>query len=412
MKYQAMLTSALLALVWTTHDVYAEEKKTNFVCRPQVYDRLVKAQKALQENKYKEAEELAKKIERRMRLNDHEKALVMQTLGYIYAGQEKLEKAAKTLEACYNLHSLPEATQVSMLYSIGQLYMGAKKYKLAVRVFDIWLSKAKNPKAEALYTVGAANYQSKNYRAAIKHCERAMKLAKRPKDALLQLLLSSYVEVKNYRSAARILMIIVERHPERKNNWLQLAAMYSELDDEKRALAVMELAKEAGVLKKSEEFIQLGQRLIAEENPFEAGQLLESSLKEGSVQNNADVAKLLATAWLQSRDVDKAVPALDAAAKLAKDGELYVRLAQLELERERFKQAISASEKALKKGGIGKRGQVHLLVGIAQVRLGNQSKALKAFERAAKEDSTRRSALGWIKFLKESSAKDGDSAGD
>ncbi|MEO1334295.1 MAG: tetratricopeptide repeat protein, partial [Myxococcota bacterium] len=354
MHYRVITTAVLLSIVGagSAHAQEEEEKKQNFVCRPQVYDRLVKAQKALSENNYKDAEEKALKIQRRIRLNDHEKALVMQTLGYIYAGQERLKLAAKTLTECYDLHSLPAATQVSMLFNIGQIHMANKDFKSAVRVFNVWLTKAKKPKPSALYTIAAANYQIKDFKAAIRHSEAALKQTKKPKDALLQLLLSAYVETKKYRSAIRIISIIVERHPDRKNNWLQLAALYGEVGDEKRALAVMELAKDAGALKKSDEYVQLSQRLLAEEIPWEAAKLLETSMKDGTVETNADNSKLIATAWLQSRNLDKAAPALEAAAKLAKDGDLYVRLAQLELERERWKQAISASEKALKKGGL------------------------------------------------------------
>ena len=400
MRYLIFI-AGIVAVLASAHLGHAEEeeKKNRFVCRPEVYKRLVKAQKLLQENKYVEAEAAAKLVQRRSRLNDHENALVMQTLGYIYAGQEKLVLAAQTLEKTYDLHALPAATQVSMLFNIGQIYMAAKKFRPAVKTFDVWLTKAINPKEQALYTVAAANYQIKAYKATIRHGERALKTTRKPKDSLLQLLLSSYVELKQYKSAIRILKLLVGRHPDKRNNWLQLAALYSQTGDEKRALAVMELAKSMGVLKKSDEIVQLSQRLLAEEIPFEAAKLLENSVKEGAVKMNAETAKLVATAWLQSRNLEKAAPALRSAAELAKDGELYVRLAQLELERERWKQAISASEKALKKGGIDNRGQVHLLIGIAQVRSGDEGRARQAFERASKERSSRKSALGWIKFL-------------
>ena len=402
MRSSLLISSILIASLGTSPVLAQEDKeeeKQNFTCRPEVYARLVKAQDALNKNEYAKAEELAQKILKRMRLNPHEKALVLQTLGYVYAGEEKLKKAVKTLQDCHDLQSLPRATQQGLLYVIGQLHLANKAPKKAVKTFDLWLKGAKNPKANALYTVAAANYQINDYKASIRHGERAVKTTKKPKDALLQLLLASYIELKRWRSAAKTISILVERHPEKKNNWIQLSAIYSELGDEKRALAVLELAENLGVLDKPSEFVQLGQRLLSEDVPYKAGKYLEKVLKDGKLKMDAANAKLLATAWMQSRDTKKAVPALEGAAKLSKDGELYVRLAQLELENERYKEAIEASEKALKKGGVKNPGQIHLLVGIAEVRRGRESAAIKAFERAAKVPASRRSALGWIKFI-------------
>ena len=395
--------AALASIVLSALPAHGEDKKTSQVLRPEVYDRLAKAQKALGDNKTQLAEELAKKLMKRMRLTEYETAVVKQTLGYIYAQQEKVKLAAKTLQETYNLQALPEQTQTAMLYTIGQLHMAAKNYKAAVKAFEIWLSRAQNPKGQAFYTVAAAYYQLENYRKTASYGERALKGTKKPKDNLLQLLLASYVELKQYKPAIRIISILVERHPERKNNWLQLSAMYAETGDEKRALAVLMLAHQAGLLNKPEEYVQLAQRMLSEELPYEAGQLLEASLKTGPLKMNAEVAKLVATAWLQSRNSEKAAPALKDAAELAKDGELYVRLAQLELEREKWKAAISASQKALKMGGLKSRGDVHLLAGIAHVRLGHQDQALKAFEQASKDASSKRVAQGWIKFLSSSS---------
>ena len=366
----------------------------------------MKAQNALRENKFKDGIKAAKALQSRGRLNKHEQALVLQTLGYLYAGQEKLDLAAKTLQECWDLKSLPKATQDGILYNIGQIYMAQEKPKQAVKAFDVWLQTAAKPSNSALYTIAAANYQIKRYRKAVQLGERAVKTGKRkPTDGLLQLLLSCYVELKQYRPAIRVMSTLLKRHPERRNSWIQLAAMYSQVNDDKRALAVMELAYRAGVLEKKTDFIQLGQRLLSEEIPFKAGKVLQTALKDGKIERNAESTKLIATAWVQSRDTDKAAPALNAAGKLAKDGELYYRLAQLELERENWKKAVSAAEKAIKKGGLKSKGQVYLLIGISHLRDGNLDSSRKAFERASKQKGTERPAKSWIKFLASAAAK-------
>lgn len=382
-----------------------EEDRNQYVMRPEVYERLSKAQEALKDNKFDQAIAELDRIMRRSRPNPYEKALSLQTLGYVYAGQNKLTKAAETLSEAHALQALPQATQNSLLYNIGQIHLAAQNYTQSVTAFDAWIAVSGKPGTDALYTVAAANYQAKKYNRATYYGEQALRSTNKPKDSLLQLLLSAYVEQKRYAPATGILKKLIERDPSRKNDWLQLSAMYAQLNKEKRALAVLQLAHEAGVLKRSDEIIQLAQRLLAEEIPHSAGRLLEQAFKQKSIPVNAETTRMLATAWYQARDMEKAPPAMERAAKLASDGELFVRLAQIHLEAERYAQAVKAGNDALSKGKLKNVGQVHVLVGIAHVRQGNNARAKRAFEKASKFKASRASAQGWLKFLSSAAAR-------
>ncbi len=385
-----------------------EEEKEKFdnqyTMRPEVYERLNKAQEALKDNKYETAISELDRILRRMRPNPYEKALSLQTLGYVYANQEKLKEAAETLAECHALNALPPSTQISLMYNIGQLHLAAQNYALAVAAFDAWIAESKNPNATSLYTVAAANYQAKKYQRATYYGERAMKATKKPKDSLLQLLLSAYVEQKRYRPAAKILTQLIERRPDSRNNWLQLAAMYAQLGEEKKALAVMQLAHEAKLLNRGDEIVQLAQRFLAEEIPLAAAKLLEEAMKQGTVPKNPRTTRMLATAWYQARDNKRAAPAMERAAKLAKDGDLYFRLAQIHMQEEQWSQAASACEKALAKGGLPSPGQVHLLMGIALVRQNKNAHAKRAFTKASQFSAVKGPAKGWLKFLSSAAA--------
>jgi tetratricopeptide (TPR) repeat protein len=130
--------------------------------------------------------------------------------------------------------------------------------------------------------------------------------------------------------------------------------------------------------------------------------MLEAALREGKLERDAKVAKTIGLAWFVAREHERAKEALSDAATLAEDGQLYVRLAQLNIERESWAEAAAAGRKALRKGGLDSPGKVHLLVGIAEARRGRKAAARKAFRAAAKSPKTRRSAEGWMKFLSSS----------
>lgn len=378
-------------------DALAQDQQ--FVVRPKVYERLSKAQKALKNNKFENARRELGIITKRMKPNKHEKALTLQALGYTYAGEEKLKLAAETLLSAWELNSLPAATQNSLLFNTGQILLANKQYKKAVEVLDKWIAVTETPTADSLYTIAAAKYQAKDMNGAAKFADRAIKASRKPKDSWLQLLLSAYIELKRWRPAIGVMQKLVERHPDKRTYWLQLGALYGEVNDQKRALAVMKLAYDAGVLEKRDDYLQLAQRYQSEEVPLAAADVLTTALQKKKLKLDAEVAKVIAESLFVARDDKRAAPALNRAAGLAKDGELYVRLAQLELENERWVKAVEAGKKAVSKGGLKSPGKAHLLIGIAEARRGRTAAAKQAFAKASKSPNTARSAQGWLKYL-------------
>ena len=59
--------------------------------------------------------------------------------------------------------------------------------------------------------------------------------------------------------------------------------------------------------------------------------------------------KLLADAWRMAQEIDMAIPVLEKAAKMSKDGNTYVLLGNLYLFEDRMNDSIRAIENGLKK---------------------------------------------------------------
>ena len=74
--------------------------------------------------------------------------------------------------------------------------------------------------------------------------------------------------------------------------------------------------------------------------------------------------KLLADSWRMAQEIDKAIPVLEKAAKMSKDGESYVLLGNLYLSEDRLDEAaVDAILKGLEKGKIKKLSPVYLTLG-------------------------------------------------
>ena len=406
--YRQLLT-LVVALIWTTslhRDARADEK-VSYIVRPVVYEALKKIEDARQAGKFNKAIKDANIVLKRLRPSDHERAKTLQVLAFTYAAQERMGLATKTLEDAYKLNALPPATQNNILYVLGQLLLGVKNYKGAVKYFDRWLAVIEAPAPSALYTVGATKYQAGDIEGAIALTSRAVKASKNPKEAWYRLLASSYITLKRYKPAIKVYAKLIEAQPKRRSDWIQLVALYSEVKDDKRALATLQLAKRMGVFERKDDYMQLAQRFQSQDLPLPAGRMLEGSVSKSKLKLDPEVAELIATSFYMARDRDKAVPALGRAAAIAENGELYLLLTQLELENENWPKAIDAGKKAVRKGGLRWPGNAHYFIGVAETRRGRNAAAIAAFEIASKTATPQyaKAAKGWIKHLSSVSAK-------
>ena len=101
-----------------------------------------------------------------------------------------------------------------------------------------------------------------------------------------------------------------------------------------------------------------------------------------------------------AQEIDKAIPVLEKAASMAKNGETYILLGNLYLFEDRLEDAIKAIENGIKKGGLKRESQAHLVLGQAFFELEKFEDAKKYFRMAArdKDKTIKKTANSWIKY--------------
>jgi tetratricopeptide (TPR) repeat protein len=365
--------------------------------------KLSKAHELLAEDKYSDARRVMDEMARRKSLSDHERALMWQTVGYIQSSQEHYEKAAESFEKSLALDALPDGVTVNMKYNLGQLYLSLERSQAAVKILEEWFELVENPAPTAYYLLAMAHLQNESFDAALRYAEEAVSRASAPKENWLQLLLSLRFQHKDYRGVAELLETLVTHFP-KKRYWTQLSAVYGELREDEKALATLELAYTQKYLTKDHELMNLAQRYLYHEIPYRAARVVEKGLDEGVIESDADAWELLADSWLQAREYGRAVLPLRRAADLSEDGELYVRLAQVHLEKEEWSEARLALQKAFEKGKLENPGSAHLLMGIASYNSNDVVAARSAFDRAAEYEKTRKAARQWQKHVRREQA--------
>ncbi len=187
--------------------------------------------------------------------------------------------------------------------------------------------------------------------------------------------------------------------PKNKEYWKQLSNIYYLLNDDKRSLAVLELAYIKGLLSKEKEIINLANLYAYMHLSYKAVNLLEKAMDDGRITANKNNLKLLSDCYFRAKELEKAGMVLTRAADLSNDPELYLRIGQMQVEQENWPDAIQSIEKAIMIGGLKQPGNAYLLQGIAFYEHEKYGKAMVAFERAKKDKKTAEQALKWIDFL-------------
>lgn len=375
------------------------------------YKRLNNAHEALAEEKYGEAMEYLGEMKGNSKLNEHEQALMWQTYGYVYSAQVKYKQSIDAFEKCLALGGLPEVAQQNTMYNLAQLYVVRENYKKAADTFQKWFVTAQNPPAEAHYMYAIPLLQLGRKKAALVQAEEALKKAKSPKEPWLQLALSLYFENKRYRDAARILEVLVTRFP-KKQYWMQLSAVYSEMDQHKKALGALEMAYLQGMLNDDRELTNLAQLYMFNEVPYKAARVLEKGMADGKVKGSAKTYELLANAWLNARERDKAMRPLEKAAAASSKGQLYLRLAQVQIDREQWGAARGSLSKALAKGSLPDRGAAQFLLGIAAVSDAQWADARKAFEASSEYEGRKQASQEWLAHIEQEEQAEAEEAAE
>ncbi len=380
----------------------AERKERSVSMSEAAYRRLSSVHELMAEEKFDEALERLKAMEK-MALSDYEEALLFQTYGFVHAQQGNYGPAITAFERCLELDALPNVGQQGMLYSLAGMYASESRYQKVIDTMSTWLQFAQEPVAgDAYMLMGSAYAELEQLDQALPYVLEAIKRADKPKENWYQLALSIYFERNQYPPARDMLKTVVVYWPETERYWEMLSSVYLELKDDSNALATQMLAYKKGLLTSERKILNLVKLNIFLEIPYTAGEILEREMAAGRVETNQQNLELLLSAWTAAREFDRAIATIDRLGPLADDGEYFVQKAQLLYEKSEWQGVIEAGEQALQKGDIKGPGGVYVLMGMAYAEMAEYDGALKTLEKARDyDDNARRNADSWIAYVQD-----------
>ena len=209
-----------------------------------------------------------------------------------------------------------------------------------------------------------------------------------------------YYEKNDYKRVTSILEKLVTHYP-KWTYWKQIGGMYGELEREMDRLVATEIVYLNNQLDKESQVMSMAYMYLGAEVPYRAALIIEKGMKDEIIKKNAKNLEVLGTAWYQSKDLNRALKALESASKVSDTGNLQSRLAGIYLDLGRDKEAYRAAKKAAKKGEVKRPAGNYLVMGNALINLHCYKDAISAFQKSlkvAKDKKSKRYPLQWIRY--------------
>ena len=369
-------------------------------------------------------------------LRSYDRSVMWNYWAYLYMVEENYPKA---YEAYKKLLAEPESTiplRVASLYALAQISMSQGNFEEGVKFVLQWMDEVEVITAQGWSLLGGGYYQLGTdkklesekldyFEKAIESMLNAVQIAEveqyTPKENWYIIMAACYSSLKprigieeSLNKQLEIYEILVNLFP-KKQYFLNLAGIYMQLDRELDYMVTLNMAYQKDLLDKQGEYLALAQVLLSNDNPYwaakviEAGRLkkvpvVDEKTKEEKmlpvVKDTEKNLKFLADSWRMAQEIGLAIPIMEKAARVAKDGQTFIILGSLYLSEDKLEEAIDAIEQGLKKGKVKNASKARLTLGQAHFELQNFEQAKKEFRIAARDDDKdiKKTANNWIKY--------------
>jgi tetratricopeptide (TPR) repeat protein len=234
---------------------------------------------------------------------------------------------------------------------------------------------------------------------ALPPAQKAVELMDKPQEGWIGMLLALYLQKDRYKDAIPLLQRLISIVPDKKTYWMQLSAVYGQMEDYENALAIMQLAYGAGLVTDDSEIRRLADLLLFNDVPYRGAQVLESAIEKKAVNVDDKLYEKLANCWIAAGELEKSIQPLQRGAELSSTGEMFVRLGEVNIQREDWAGAQAALDRGISKGQLKDTANAQMLMGIALYNQKKLSEAKTWFQRASQSEKHRNMSRGYIQLI-------------
>jgi len=398
----------ILASLLACGAAYAQEDEDNTKTKQaqavskEVYDRIQKAQEQVDSKNYDEALRIIQALRSKDSLTEYERQNVLNYLGFIYYNMDRIQDAMRTYEEMLKIPSMEVQIRKQTVYTLAQLNTMEENYAKAIQMLDEYFKLEANPAPDPYILYAQNLYQLNRYTDMVRPIETAMEIARKRdqnvKEDWYVLLNFAYFQQENYTKLRDIQKILLVNWP-KKRYWFSLAGAYTELGEEENLIYAYDAAHTQGLLDRESELVTMAQLYMQAEVPYKAAVLLDGEMKKGTIAKDGKNYRLLSQSWTLAQEDEKSIPALQEAARLGDEGDLFIRLANAFLNLDRYEECVSAARSGLQKGDLKSPDNAQITLGMCLYNQRKYRDAIAAFRDAAKTQRSQRIARQWISVI-------------
>jgi hypothetical protein len=394
-KYLLVLILACLPTLCLSQGEESQERRVKPVLSNSVYRPINEAQQAMQAGDYTKAlQVLDELLERGDRLKAYDRAKIFHLKTIAFIQQQDYAKAATSSESALAINALELEAEKEMRYNLVNIYLILESYDQALAHLEIWIATYDDLDAQACFTAAQLYLTVEKIPEAQHYGE--MGLAKHqansdepPRENWYRLMLSIYGHQKNYQQAALIAEQLLSFWPDKLEYYHQLSGLYQQLDRQKEAWAVLDIAYHNALLNKASDHERLLQMHRYFAYPHRGARIFTQAMESEIVTASEDHWESLANARLQARQWQLAESALSQAAALSDTGKHWLRLCQSAFQDERWQQSQQYCHSALDKGDLGSdEGSAWQLLAMINFNTSQYQSAMRYFERCSNHADT------------------------
>ena len=353
-----------------------------------------------------EAKAMLNNIESRPKIcaSDYEQSQVWNMLGYVFYSMDDFAGATGYYKKVVEGAGTPPEMKLDTRYTLAQFYAMQEKYALAVEQLEIWIDAAIIVGLDARMLIAQLYYQLERKADALEMVEIAIDESEAkdilPKETMWSLQRVLYYEKDDIKKVTSILQKLVKHYP-KWTYWKQLGGMYGTQEREIDQLVAAEMVYLNDQLTTEGQVMGMAYMYLGAEVPYHAAKIIDKGMSDKIIKKTAKNLEVLGQAWWAAKDLPSALRAFESASKKSDSGQLQSRIAAIYLDLGNDKKAYRASQKAAKKGSIKNPSANYSTMGMALVNLHCYKDGVAAFKKSAKAAKTKkkkRFPQQWIKF--------------
>ena len=317
-----------------------------------------------------------------------------------YVEQKEYAKAIDFYRTALSAQGLSDVANRQMLRELAQVYLLKKDYPAAVKTLEQALQIDLVPEVTDYLLLAQAHYRTARYVAVVATLDQIEERGLTLDAAQMRQALALYYQAGAYAQCEVLLRQLLEMEPANPELWHQLASVYLQQNKKRQALDQLALAREKSVPFTERDVLLLADLHAVNNNPYGAAQILDEAIAARQIAASGEHYRKMFEFWFQAREPQKAAASLKKAAQLTGDIELYLYLAQLQMEDRTWQAMYQTMQAACGKELPDKYvSRANLLLGVSQLKLGDEVNARRSFINATLIGGANVQAGQWLEFM-------------